>query len=128
VLLHERRSKLIEFLTQTTDTCLGVQFSGKVTGAEYQKFLDAVNEHLKAGRKLSLVLVLADFEFYGDFAAAQKDMQFGLGEYKHIHRAAFVGDQKWIKWFTNLIGPFTRAEERQFTEGQLAEACSWAST
>jgi hypothetical protein len=117
---------MIEFLSQTTETCLAVHFGGKVIGEEYQQFLDAVSSRLKAGRNLSLALVFADFEFYGDFAAAQKDMRFGFGEYKHTHRAAFVGDQKWLKWFTDLIGPFTRAEERQFTEGQLAEACNWA--
>jgi hypothetical protein len=117
---------MIEFLSQTTETCLAVHLSGKVTGEEYQQFIDAVNERLKTRENISLVVVLTNFAFYGDFAAARKDTQFGFGEYKHIHRAAFVGDQKWLKWFADLIGPFTKAEERQFTEGQLAEACSWA--
>ncbi len=77
---------------------------------------------MKGGDKISLVIVLTGFEFYGDFEAAKKDFKFGFGEYKHIHRAAFVGDQKWIEWFTRLIGPFTRAEEKHFPEGQLDAA------
>ena len=120
------RSGLYERLSHSTETCLAVRFSGKVTGEEYGQFLNAVDERLKAGEKVSLVLVLSGFEFYGDFAAAKKDFKFGFGEYKHIHRAAFVGDQKWIEWFARLIGPFTRAEEKHFPEAQLEAASSWA--
>lgn len=117
---------MFEVLSQSSDTCLAVQFSGKVTKAEYQQFLDAVNARLKAGEKISLVLELEGFEFYGDFASMRKDFQFAFGEYKRIHRAALVGDQKWIEWFTRLIGPFTRAEEKHFPEGQIEAAASWA--
>ena len=49
-------------------------------------------------------------------------LQVWLRRYKQIHRAAFVGDQKWIEWFTRLIGPFTRAEEKHFPEGQIEAA------
>lgn len=118
---------MIEILNQSTESCLATRLSGKVTGAEYQQFLDAVDQRLKAGEKLSLVLVLTGFEFYGDFAAAKKDLKFGLSEYRHIHRAAFVGDQKWIEWFARLVGPFTRAEEKHFADGEFEAAFSWAS-
>jgi hypothetical protein len=117
---------MFEFQSQTTDTCPVVRFSGKVTGEEYQKFLDAVSESLKTRPKINLVIELRDFDFYGDLDAAQKDLKFGFGEYQYIHRAAFVGDQKWLKWFTKLMSPFTKTEEKQFPEGQLAEACIWA--
>jgi hypothetical protein len=118
---------MIEILEQSTQSCLAVQFSGKVTGPEYQRFLDALGERLKLGKPVSMVVAFSSFEFYGDFEAAKMDLKFGFGEYKHIHRAAFVGDQKWIEWFIRLAGPFTRAEERHFPEGQIETAISWAS-
>ena len=117
---------MIEILPISSEACLSVHFSGKVTGSEYQQFLDALDERLKAGGKVSLVLELSGFEFYGDFESTKKDLKFGLGEYKHIRRAAFVGDQKWIEWFTHLIGAFTRAEEKHFPAGQINEAYQWA--
>lgn len=117
---------MLEILSQSTETCLAIRLSGKVTGKEYQQFLNAVDERLDASDQIGLVLVLTGFEFFGDLEAAGKDFQFGFGEYKRIHRAALVGDQKWIEWFTRLIGPFTRTEERHFPEGQLEAACSWA--
>ena len=104
-----------------------MHFSGKVTGQEYQQFLDALSEHLKSSSQVSLVLELAGFEFYEDFESAKMDLKFGFGEYRHIHRAALVGDQKWITWFTRAVGPFTRTEEKHFPEGLLEAAITWAA-
>ncbi len=122
---------MIEILPNSPIGCLVVHFNGKVTGQEYQQFLDAlaIAELLKAkGHQVSLVVDLSGFEFYGDLEAARKDLKFSLGEYKKIHRAAFVGSQKWIEWFTRLVGPFTQTEEKHFPEGQLEAACEWART
>lgn len=119
---------MIEILPQTTDTCLAVQVSGKINGEEYQQFLDAVEKYFSTGEPVSLVMEVSGFDFYGDLESAKKDLKFGLKEYKHIHKAAFVGDQKWLGWFTRLIDPFTRTEEKQFAEGELQAAFNWAST
>jgi hypothetical protein len=119
---------MIEILPQSTESCLAVHFSGQVTGEEYGQFLAALGERLKTGDQVSLVVEFAGFEFYGDFEAAWMDLKFGFGEYQRIHRAAFVGDQKWLEWFTRLIGPFTRAEEKQFPAGQIEAAYAWASS
>ena len=117
---------MIQILPQSSETCLAVHFSGKVNGQEYQQFLDAVGVRSKTSEKISLVCEFVDFDFYGDFESAKEDFKFGFGEYKHIRRAAFVGDQKWIEWFTRFFGPFTRTEEKHFPAGQFDAALSWA--
>jgi hypothetical protein len=99
-----------------------------VTGDKYQKFLNALNDRLSTHEKVSLVLELHDFEFHGDFEAARKDFTFGLGDYKKLHRAAFVANQKWLEWWIKLVGPFTRTEEKYFRENQFEEAYAWASS
>ena len=117
---------MIEVLEESTASCLVVHFSGKVTSGQYQKFLNALAERINTYENASLVLELSGFEFYGDFEAARKDLKFGFGDYKQIHRAAFVGNKKWIEWFTRLIGPFTKTEEKYFPEARLEEAFAWA--
>jgi hypothetical protein len=102
---------MLEILDETPEACLAVRFSDMVTGAEYQLFLDAVNEHLKAGDPVSLVIELTGLQGYGDMEAAWKDLKFGFGEYQYIWKAAFIGNQKWIDWFTRLFGPFTEAKD-----------------
>jgi hypothetical protein len=118
---------MIEILPQSTAVCLVVHFSGKVTRAEYQQFLDALGEGLAAGNRLNLMAVFSGLEFYDDFSAFQKDLHFILGDYQHFHRAAFVGDQKWIAWFTRLISRFTKTQEKYFPDGEIKAAFQWAS-
>ena len=118
---------MIEILDESTETCLVVHLSGKVTGKKYQKFLNAINDLLATHKKVSLVLELSDLESYDDFDAAGKNFELGFGESRKIDRAAFVGDQKWTDWFVRLIGPFTRAEEKYFREDQFDQAYAWAS-
>jgi hypothetical protein len=117
---------MVEMLGETTDTCVVVRFSEKVTGEEYEQFLDAVDERLKTNEKVNMVADLSEFEFYGDFEAFKEDFHFGAHEYRHVRRAAFVGDQRWITLFVKLMGPLYRAEEKQFPAGRLEEACAWA--
>jgi hypothetical protein len=117
---------MIEILPQSTGTCLAVRFRGKVDGQEYQQFLDAIEKRLTSSEKVSLVCELVGFDFYGDFESTKQDFKFGFGEYKRIRRAAFVGDQKWIEWFTRFIGPLTRAEEKHFPQDQFEAALNWA--
>ena len=52
-----------------------MHFSGKVTGAEYQQFLDALGQRLKTGEKFALVIEFTGFEFFGDFEAARMDLK-----------------------------------------------------
>jgi hypothetical protein len=118
---------MIEILQQSNNTCLAVHFSGKVTGEEYQLFLTAVDERLKNNERINLLVSLSDFDFYGDFESAKKDFKFAFSEYRHVQRAAFVGSQKWLSWFTHLIGPFTHAKEKHFSEVQFDEALAWAT-
>jgi hypothetical protein len=118
---------MIEILAQSTAACLVVHFGGKVTGSKYQQILDTLGERLKAGEKVSIVVLLSGLEFFDDLSAFRKDIEFSFGEYKHIHQAAFIGDQKWIEWFTRLISPFTKTEEKYFPESEIEAAYQWAS-
>ena len=117
---------MVEILGNTTDTSVVVRFGGKVTGEEYKRFLDAVDERLKTHDKVDMVADLSEFEFYGDFEAFKEDFHFGVHEYRRVERAAFVGDQRWIELFVKLTGPLYRATEKHFPAGRLEDACAWA--
>ena len=116
---------MIEYLSASTPTCFVVRFSGKLRGAEYKELIGKVESAIQANDSVNLVLLMQELEF-PEWEAVKADLHFGLKDYRHIRRAAYVGDQKWTEWFAKLIGPFTRAEERTFQPGQLNEAVQWA--
>jgi hypothetical protein len=118
---------MIEYLPASAPTCFVVRFSGKLHGAEYQELIDKVESVIQAHGSADIVLMMQDLEF-PEWEAVKTDTHFGFKDYRHVRRAAYVGDQKWADWFVKLIGPFTRAEERLFPPGQLNEAVQWASS
>lgn len=118
---------MFEIVQQSNPKVLVTHFSGKITGDEYQKFVDAVEERLKAGNEVDLVVDLTGVEFYGDFSAVKKDVKFTTGDYKKIRKTAMVGDQKWINWYTKTLGHLTPTEEKHFPAGQAQQAIDWAS-
>ncbi len=119
---------MVEILDKSTPTCVVVRFGGKVTGEEYKKFLEAIDERLERNPLVNMVADLSEFEFYGDFKAFKEDCHFGTHEFRKLNKCAFVGDRKWIDLVVRLMGPLTRAEEKAFGAGKLDEAFEWASS
>jgi len=118
---------MIAVLPTTTSTCLVVKFSGKIHGAEYRDLIGRVESTISAQPALSMVLIMQDLEF-PDWDAINADAHFGLKDYRHLLRVAYVGDEMLTEWFIRLISPFTHAEERLFQPDQLDQAVRWASS
>ena len=116
---------MIEYLPENTPTCFVVKFSGKLRGVEYRELISKVEYAIRTNGPVNLVLVMQELEF-PEWDAVKADTHFGLKDYRHVRRAAYVGDQKWVEWFVKLIGPFTRTEEHMFRPDQLNEAVTWA--
>ena len=117
---------MIEYLAASTPTCFVVKFGCKLRGAEYQELIGKVESAFRANGSANIVMVMQELEF-PEWEAIKADAHFGLKDYRHIRRAAFVGDQKWAEWFVKLFGPFTRTEERMFRPEQLNDAVTWAN-
>ena len=118
---------MIEYLPTSMPTCFVAKLSGKLRGTEYKELIGKVEGLIQAHGFADLVLVLQDLEF-PEWEAIKADMHFGFKDYRHVRRAAYVGDQKGADWFVTLIGPFTHAAERSFASEQLSEAIQWASS
>jgi len=67
---------MIEILPQSTKSCLAVHFSGKVTGQEYQQFLDALGERLSTGDQKWIAWFT---RFVGPFTRAE-EKHFAAGQ------------------------------------------------
>lgn len=119
---------MLEILDQTNDDCVVMHCGGLISGEEYRKFLDAVDERLKEHGKTNMVAEFEKFTFYGDLESFREDFHFGTHEYRHLNRVAFVGDAEWVKLFVKFTEHLVRAEEKMFPSGSLDEAIAWASS
>jgi hypothetical protein len=118
---------MIEIMSESTETCIGIKVSEKVSGKDYEVLLSKVDEAIEAHGKINMLLLIQDFQGPADLDAAKADLKFGTGQYRQVERCAFVSDKNWHKWVVKLVDPFTRRTQEEFFEpGQLQEAWAWA--
>jgi hypothetical protein len=119
---------MFQILEESTETCIGFKASGKAVTADYEMLLPRLDKAIKAHGKINMVVVLEDFDGWGELDAAKADFRFGTDEYRDVERCAFVSDKKWHKWMVKIMDPFTRHTDEAFFElSQLQDAWDWAS-
>jgi hypothetical protein len=117
---------MIQILPESTDTCIGIKISGKVTAKDYDTLLPKLDEAIAAHGSINLLVLMEDFEGWVGIEAAKADFKFGTHQYRKVEKAAFVSDKKWLGWSVKIMDPFTsRTVEKNFEPDQLHEAWAW---
>ena len=113
---------MIKNLPECTESCVGFEISGKVTTEDYDVLLPKLDEAIAASGKISLLVLMGDFEGWGGLDAAKADFELGTQQYRQVEKAAFIGEKKWQAWMIKLMNPFTRRTDEKFFEPDLLEA------
>ena len=117
---------MIKNLPESTESCVGFEISGKVTTEDYDVLLPKLDEAIAASGKISLLVLMGDFEGWGGLDAAKADFELGTQQYRQVEKAAFIGEKKWQAWMIKLMDPFTRRTDEKFFEpDQLEAAWQW---
>ena len=117
---------MIEFLPESSESCIGFKASGKLSAEDYDTLLPKLDEAINSYGKINLLVVMGDFEGWAGIEAAKDDFKFGTHQYRQVEKAAFVGDKNRIKWMVKIMDPFTRrTDERFFALDELDDAWRW---
>lgn len=114
----------IEFAESVEADLLEVKVSGKLTSADYETFVPAVEGMIAEVGKIRILFVMEDFEGW-DAGAAWEDTKFAMEHYHDIRKLALIGETSWERWMAIICQPFTTAEIRFFSPDQRAEAIEW---
>ena len=117
---------MFEVIDRSTPTCIVVEESGAISGADYEVFAERFEDAVRDFRTVNLVVDIEGSTSYGDLDAFEDDWRFAFKEYRHARRAAFVGDQHIINAMMRVVSPFTRVDEKFFPAGELDAALAWA--
>ena len=118
---------MLAITDRATATCLVIEVSGAVEGAEYEPFTQRFEQTSKDNGEVNSVVNLTGPVHYGDLDAFKDDWRFAFKQYREAKRAALVGEQHAINTLMRLFQPFMRVEERIFPEAELDAAIAWAS-
>ena len=103
---------------------VGIKLSGKLTAADYEHFVPAVEAIVKERGRVRLLLEMHDFHGW-ELAAAWEDTKFGMRHYHDIERMAMVGDKAWEKGMAMFCKPFTKAAINYFDLSEADAARAW---
>lgn len=116
----------IELKETGSDGILEVWLTGKLVKEDYDTFVPAVDQAIKAHGKLRLLVVMHDFHGW-TASAAWEDTKFGARHFRDLDRLALVGERKWQHGMAVFCKPFTTATVRYFEHDQVETARVWLS-
>ena len=118
---------MIEILQESTDDCIGLLVTDKLSIADYTELLPILDMSIASLEKINLVIVVEDLKGWDGLDAVMADFRLAKDQYRKVERAAYISDKKWHKYVVKLIAPFTKPTEEKFFEpSQIAEAWEWA--
>jgi len=103
---------------------LEVAVNGKLTDADYQRFVPEFEGLAKQHGKIRILFEMTRFHGW-DTKAAWDDFKFGVKHYHDIACLAVVGEKKWQQWMAAFCKPFTTAQVRYFDDAEIEKARAW---
>jgi SpoIIAA-like len=115
---------MIDVHADTEAKVLFVTMSGKLTKQDYRPLLPAMEQLIRSGRPIRILLEMRDFHGW-TVGALWEDLKFDFKHFSDIERLAMVGDKKWESYMATFCKPFTTAEVRYFDASGIAAARAW---
>jgi hypothetical protein len=105
---------------------LEVHLTGRLTAADYEMFLPAVERLVNQHGKIRMLVDMVGF--YGWTAGALwQDIKFEIRHFADVDRLAIIGEAKWEQAMVSFCKPFTTAEVRYFDHTQVSKARAWVA-
>ncbi|MFT4515369.1 MAG: hypothetical protein ACI89X_003343 [Planctomycetota bacterium] len=101
-----------------------IKATGKLTREDYEQWVPALDAHLEAHKRASILFEMHDFHGW-TAGALWADLKFGVQHFTSIDRIAIVGEKPWQKGMAMFCKPFTMARVRYFAAQDIAAARDW---
>jgi hypothetical protein len=117
-------SMSLEFSKQEGTSSVCVRVSGKLSKADYERFVPEVERLIEAHGKIRVLFEMREFHGW-EIGALWEDIKFDIKHFSDIERVAMVGEKKWQEWMSTFCRPFTAAKIRYFESHEADKAREW---
>ena len=114
----------LEFREESDGMLLVVMVSGKLSKADYEKFVPETERLIKLFGKIRVLFEMSDFHGW-EMGAIWEDIKFDVKHFQDIERLAIVGDKAWERAMAVFCKPFTTATIQYFECDQYSAALNW---
>ena len=109
---------------QTSENIVYTIAEEKLHDDDYERIVPLLQEKIQTFGKVRWYFEMRDFEGW-TLSAAWDDLKFDFKNLDKMERIAMVGDEKWEKYLTQLMKPFTTADMKFFSMEEADEAKNW---
>ncbi len=117
----------VQLNEDATQHLIEVMVTGKLTGADYDKFAPEMEHFIQQHGKIRMLMDMHDFHGWNG-RSLLNDLQFGAKHRHDIQRLALVGEKPWQNWSSKFCQIFTDAEVRFFDRRHAGEAQAWVKS
>lgn len=122
---------MIELLAEMPEGVIGLQVSGRLSGAELKDIRPTFEALVESGQDIRIVEVIrADYEGFGP-GGLLEDLKLGFGAvYPHrgaFKRIAIVTDADWVRHALHALAWLIPGESAVFGLDELGRAAQWAA-
>jgi hypothetical protein len=114
----------IKFHEELDGMLLVVQVSGKLSKADYERFVPETERLIKQFGKIRVLFEMSDFHGW-ELEAVWEDIKFDFKHFTDIERLAIIGDRAWEHAMAVFCKPFTTAKIQYFDLNQSVAARNW---
>lgn len=115
---------MFEILPVNDKNILAFKASGKLSDADYKKFLPVLETMIRKKGRISLYVELQNFEGW-EAKAAWDDLHFGLQHDNDFKRIAIIADKPLVHAAIGFINFFSHIEMRFFENSESQAAWNW---
>jgi len=96
----------------------------KLTAEDYRRFRELTDQRIERQGRINLLVVVKDFAGWTP-AALWEDLKFDVAHYNDVARLAIVGKDPSQHWMATVSKPFTAAEVKYYSFGDIEMARDW---
>jgi hypothetical protein len=116
----------IDVMEQDGGKILDVHVTGRLTGADYERFVPEVERLIGQHGKIRVLFDMHGFRGWSA-GALWEDIKFDVKHFRDIERLAIVGERRWEAGMAAFCRPFTTATIRYFDRAHADDARRWVA-
>ena len=118
---------MIEKLTESEGSALGVRITGKVSLEMEKEWISNIEKVIEEHGEIKILVFLDKHASWG-LKAGIEDLKWFTTHMKEIQKIAIVADSNFWKWYVALDSPFGKVvgiEEKYFKPTEIVTAWKW---
>lgn len=115
---------MLEFIPSEDRTTIAIEFSGKATKEDVDKFDQYVQQHFGTDHQFNVFVVIRNMDG-SSLKGAYEGMKEDRKRWKQYKKVAMISEKNWVEATMKLTNYLPGISAKYFDQNQIEEAWNW---